>query len=122
MCQTKVVTAELLPASSLSQGAFLSLTLPGHHMMHAPLDWRGHDAGWVYGRMYYYPYQNNAETLPLEEESSRSHPVHTFDMTQHPNTVSAGRSQSVDEADSAGLHARLPSWQCNPMMKSCCSA
>ena len=60
-------------------------------------------AGWVHGRIYYYPYQNNAETMPSEEECSRNHPVHTFDMTQQTSAVqSARRSQDADDADSVG--------------------
>ncbi len=68
-------------------------------------------AGWVHGRIYYYPYQNNAETMPSEGKSSRNHPVHTFDMTQQASAMqSASRSQDADDTDSLGQQSDLASF------------
>ena len=110
-CRRKVVTAVLSTALSPFD-CFACCVL--HNCVHTTWLWAlpsgrvSGAAGWVHGRIYYYPYQNNAETMPSEEESSRHHPVHTFDLTQQPSTMhSAGGSPDADETDPAGQRCDL---------------
>ena len=56
-------------------------------------------AGWVHGRLYYYPYNNGCETLPAEEDHARKHPVHTISMTQHATQTQAARDESQKSLD-----------------------